>query len=296
MLISSTHTHYLVFSVNCLFKNKPYLGVEFEAQLLPPNKKAEAFIHFKPLETVCYYEDVVFEINGLSKRALTVRGEGARMRIELANPTQKMVNFGALRVGDTVTRTVKLVNHSPTPLNFMLSLLPSSSIPALQDEDVLAVSPSSEVSLKANGGSCNVSVAFSPKFRVPHFSEEVTLECLGMSQPLFVVSGSCHGLEIALDTARVPFGAVTQHSQSSRRILMINSGDIGASFRWEEERFKPDFSISPVDGYISPGMQVCTTSCNSQWHLQSLCYGDGFPELSLIAIVYRFMFSSKSVY
>ena len=40
---------------------------------------------------------------------------------------------------------------------------------------------------------------------------------------------------------------------------MINSGDIGARFLWDHERFAPDFSISPVEGYISPGMQVCVS-------------------------------------
>ena len=212
-------------------------------------------IQFKPSETITYCEHVVFEINGLSKRTIMIRGEGAQMKIELANPAQKIINF-ALHINNTVTKTVKLVNYSPTPLTFMLSLLPSSSTPALQEEGVLSVIPSGDITLKANKGSCNISAIFSPKSRVPYFSEEVTLECLGTSQPLFVVTGSCHGLEISLDTARVPFGAVTQHSESSRRILMINSGDIGASFRWEAERFKPDFTISPVDGYISPGMQV----------------------------------------
>ena len=251
----------LSLSVNLLFKSKPYLAIDFEPQLLPPDKKAEAMIQFKPSEIITYCEDVIFEINGLSKRTITIRGEGAQMKIELANPSQKIINFGALRINDTVTKTVKLVNYSPTPLTFMLSLLPSSSTPALQEEGVLSVTPSGEITLKTNKGSCNINAIFSPKSRVPHFSEEVTLECLGTSQPLFVVTGSCHGLEISLDTARVPFGAVTQQSKSSRRILMINSGDIGASFHWEAERFKPDFTISPVDGYISPGMQVCASNC-----------------------------------
>lgn len=49
-----------------------------------------------------------------------------------------------------------------------------------------------------------------------------------MSQPLVVVTGSCHGLEVTLDSNHLPFGAVVQHSQSSRRVLMMNSGDIGA--------------------------------------------------------------------
>lgn len=27
-------------------------------------------------------------------------------------------------------------------------------------------------------------------------------------------------------------------------------------FLWDEKKFRPDFSITPVDGYISPGMEV----------------------------------------
>ena len=71
------------------------------------------------------------------------------------------------------------------------------------------------------------------------------------------MSGSCIGLEISLDAEYVPFGPVVQDSQSSRRILMINSGDIGARFSWED-KFGPDFTLTPLDGYISPGMQVRT--------------------------------------
>lgn len=54
------------------------------------------------------------------------------------------------------------------------------------------------------------------------------LESSGLSQPLFMVTGSCHGIEITLDTYHIPFGAVVLHSQSTRRILLLNTGDIGA--------------------------------------------------------------------
>ena len=56
------------------------------------------------------------------------------------------------------------------------------------------------------------------------------METHGQCHPLFVVKGSCHGLEIGLDSSHVPFGAVVLNSQSIRRILMINSGDIGARY------------------------------------------------------------------
>ena len=77
-----------------------------------------------------------------------------------------------------------------------------------------------------------------------------------MSQPIFVVTGSCQGIEISLDSDSVPFGAVVLGSRSTRKLIMHNTGDIGAAFNWNIEKFQPDFSISPVKGYISPGMEV----------------------------------------
>lgn len=85
---------------------------------------------------------------------------------------------------------------------------------------------------------------------------QVMLECAGMSQPIFVVTGSCQGIEIALDSDSVPFGAVVLGSRSTRKLIMHNTGDIGAAFSWNVEKFQPDFSITPVKGYISPGMEV----------------------------------------
>ena len=62
---------------------------------------------------------------------------------------------------------------------------------------------------------------------------QVMLECAGLFQPLFVVSGSCQGIEISLDSEALPFGAVVQKSSSSRKLMMLNTGDIGARFKWD---------------------------------------------------------------
>jgi len=58
----------------------------------------------------------------------------------------------------------------------------------------------------------------------------VQLECAGLLQTLFVITGSCHGLEISLDVDSVLFGAVVQNSSSTRQFIMNNTGDIGARF------------------------------------------------------------------
>lgn len=261
MLITNTESKEM--SVCCLFESQPHLSVQFEACLVSSEEPAKVVFEFRPREAVKYAETVTFEINGFFQKSVTIRGEGSRMRIELANPAQKIVNLGALQLGDRgfaqASRTVKVVNHSPSMLKPTLTIVPSSSIPALQEEGVLTVHPAGELTLKANGGTCDVVVSFMPTSRVPQFTEEVTLECQGSSQPLFVVSGSCHGLQVALDLDYVPFGAVVQDTSSVRKILMINSGDIGAAFRWKLEDFGPHFSIAPKEGYISPGMQVIIT-------------------------------------
>ena len=54
------------------------------------------------------------------------------------------------------------------------------------------------------------------------------LEWAGLFQPLFAVTGSCQGIEINLDTDGIPFGAVVQKSSSVRKVVMFNTGDIGA--------------------------------------------------------------------
>lgn len=88
------------------------------------------------------------------------------------------------------------------------------------------------------------------------FFLQVMMEYSGMFQPLFVLTGCCQGMDITLDTEAIAFGSVVQKSQSSRKLVMTNSGDIGARFRWAADKFLPDFSISPAAGYLSPGMDV----------------------------------------
>jgi hydrocephalus-inducing protein len=64
---------------------------------------------------------------------------------------------------------------------------------------------------------------------------QVHLECAGLFQTLFVVTGSCQGLEVSLDADSVPFGAVVQNSSSSRQIIMNNTGDVGARFSTDDK-------------------------------------------------------------
>lgn len=261
-------------SIECLYENTSFLEVNFQATVLQPGGSTTAVITFYPRTVTKYRETLVFQINGLSTQNVDILGEGTEMRVEVANPKQKMVKFGALRVGDSVRHIVPIVNKSPTSITLNVSVTPVSQ--PLHDPSVLYVTPTEPLTLMGRGGNCNVAVYFTPKTRIPQFTEEIMMECAGMSKPLFVVNGCCQGIETSLDQDSVPFGAVVQRSRSTRRIVMQNTGDIGAGFRWEANSFAPDFSIEPTGGYISPGMEVPFTVT---FHPQDLCQDIRYDDL-----------------
>ncbi|KAH0619415.1 hypothetical protein JD844_000028 [Phrynosoma platyrhinos] len=241
-------------SLNCLFANAAHLELGFHAEVLNPGGKAEIPISFYPREAVSYHEIITFEINGLLQKTVEVSGKGIEMKVDVVDPRNKVLKFGSVPAGHTVKKTATIVNDSVAFVTFHLNFV--SSVPELQETKVLTMSPCDEITLKPKGGICHVEVTFSPKSRILPFKEEVLFEGHGLLRSLFVVQGCSQGIEVSLDQDHLPFGAVVLRSQASRRIMMQNTGDIGVGFKWEAKRFKPDFSIRPVEGYISPGMDV----------------------------------------
>ncbi|XP_014668502.1 PREDICTED: LOW QUALITY PROTEIN: hydrocephalus-inducing protein homolog [Priapulus caudatus] len=242
--------------LDCLHVSNGWLEMDFQAQVLPPGGSCEATFTFCPRQTCNYQSAVQFEINGLSKFTVHIKGQGVVLKVEVVDARHKTVRLGSLKIGHVVKKEVSIVNRSVAATTFHLALQPSQA--ALEDPQTLALSPLAEVTLKPRA-TCDVEVIFSPKTRIVPFSEEVALESEGVYLPLFMLMGSCQGLEVGLDTASVPFGAVVLNSQSVRTVVMHNTGDIGTKFRWDTAGFGADFSIVPLTGYVSPGMDVTFT-------------------------------------
>jgi hydrocephalus-inducing protein len=251
-------------TIECLYTSTTNIELLLDSSLvvLSPDETMDIDCYFRPYEAIKYSEDVIFEINGLCKKCINISGEGAVVKVE---PSMKSVNLGSLLVREKSSKIVKLTNMSPLAVTFTVNILPSALVPALQEEGVLSVwfclskaqlaANVKEVTLKPKEV-ISVEVSFCPTVRVPHFSEEVIMESHGLSYPLFIVKGSCHGLDVSLDNNHIPFGAVVLCSKSVRRIQMVNNGDIGTRFEWKVDKFGPDFSISPAKGYLSTGMQI----------------------------------------
>ncbi|KAM3920677.1 hydrocephalus-inducing protein homolog [Leptodactylus fuscus] len=241
-------------SIDCLFNNTAHMELQFCSDVLSPGNKMEVPIMFYPRAAVLYKETVVFLMNGHSKQLVQLQGHGIEMKVEVAEPRYKVVNFGAVNIGQTVKRVIPIVNKSLAPVTCTLHVSPS--IPALQDPKVLSLSLSGEVMLPSHGGLCKLEMQFMPRSRISPFTEEVILESCGVQRSLFVIRGCSQGLELSLDQECVSFGAVVLHSQVTRRIILSNTGELGARFQWDIKKFEPDFSISPVSGYITAGTEV----------------------------------------
>ncbi|EDV21657.1 uncharacterized protein TRIADDRAFT_30117, partial [Trichoplax adhaerens] len=241
-------------SLECLFESTSYLEVRCPSTVLAYGQTCEAEITFCPREITQYNQLVIFEMNGLSKIPIEIMGEGIELKVDVVNSFHKLINFGALRVNQEMIKKVKLINKSKANVSFNLSL--STQSLALQNTNIFNIQPANNITLKQKGGIGEIELLFHPIARITRFTEQIMLDCQGISQPLFAITGCCQGIEVGLDCDTISFGAVSQNSFSIRRMTLYNTGDIGAGFCWNSQQFQPDFSITPVEGYVSPGMEV----------------------------------------
>ncbi|KAM9351908.1 hydrocephalus-inducing protein homolog [Symphorus nematophorus] len=239
-------------SVQCQFSDTSYLEMDFQPDILSPGAVMEVPVKFYPREAFRYHEKLTFILNSSVTKQVAILGQGIEMKLEVEDPRQKKVKLGSLMLGQKVKKQVVLVNRSPLDLSFTLLLNTNT----LLDPRDLSFSPAGELTLKASGGSCNVEIHFSPRQLIPPFTAELQAEFAGLLHPLLTIQGCCQGVEVQLDQNHLAFGAVVQRCQAKKKIVMMNTGDIDARFRWKTENFPTELSIAPAKGSICPGMKV----------------------------------------
>ncbi|XP_041376326.1 hydrocephalus-inducing protein-like isoform X3 [Gigantopelta aegis] len=241
-------------SLSCLYDSTKHLHHNFKSGVIKPGETQEVTFTFYPRDAVKYHETVIFDIDGLNKRSVEFYGQGTDLKIEVADPKFRMVNLGARSIGDEVKKVIPIVNRSLAPIEFKVGITRGSK--TLLPPSVLNIQPQENIVLQPKGGSASIEVNFKPRARILQFTEEVFMGYHDLTQPLFLVKGLCLGMEISLGTELVVFGAVVKNGQSVRKVVMYNTGDMNAKFRWDIKRFAPDFSISPVEGYSTAGGEV----------------------------------------
>lgn len=240
-------------SLRPIYNGPDILVVNCPATLVQPGGKIDAVLVFTPRTPLVLDATVHFEINSRTTLPLVVKGNGVPLRLQLEKPTDRNVAFGAVAVGAVAERQVILVNKSVLPVQFLLT----ADVASLVDHG-LSVHPGNVTTLVPKA-SCGITVRFAPTGRLNPFSEEIALQCLSQMEPLLHVTGCCQAVQVELDMAQLAFGAVAVNSQCSRRVLMTNSGDIGARFKWNTVPLGTFFTVSPAEGYISAGREVPLT-------------------------------------
>ena len=220
---------------------------------LVAGEETEMIIRFYPRTIGKLVDTVQIEVNGLSKVDLVLKGEGTEFKVDLMSPEYRNINFGALRAGLAAQKTFQLVNKSSIPANFRIG--PKSVLDRLKQLDIDLTVRDEHITLKPRGV-YSIDVKFTPKYRRSLFSEELFLTAPGITRPLLIVSGACQGVDVKLESDMLAFGAVVHRSSTTRKLQIMNTGDVGIRFRWDTSKFEPHFSISPAEGYISAGMDV----------------------------------------
>ncbi|KAF8569703.1 hypothetical protein P879_07051, partial [Paragonimus westermani] len=174
--------------------------------------------------------------------------------------------------------------------NTKVSLAPSMNPPSAPSVEVRLCNPIAEdhqlslapvsnallpTILEANGGKITVEVSFQSTKRLERFTEEVLCELAAVDRdrpniqppeegqenkrfylPVFIVQGAYKMHDIRFDMDSVNFGPVVCGGQLTKRLVLVNYGDLGAKFTWVEKTFGSGLTIEPMDGFIAPNTEV----------------------------------------
>ena len=215
-----------IIDISCdlVFESTPYLEVKSSPTVLAPGEFQEIPISFLPKENRHYKETLAFEINGLFRADVQIKGEGCPVKVELFDVKHANANFGSLMANQSTTRYVKLVNRSKIPT--LVSLAPSLLV--LQRYGISAI-PAGDLYLKPREAG-TLTLNFRPTARLRQFFEEIPLSVSGETRSLFNISGACLGTELKLASESLPFGAVSLGSKVTKRLHLENTGDVITNF------------------------------------------------------------------
>ncbi|XP_072764383.1 hydrocephalus-inducing protein homolog [Anoplolepis gracilipes] len=149
---------------------------------------------------------------------------------------------------------------------------------------VLEIEPAESIALQS-GKIVNITVKYKSMRRMRPFVAKVAFQTNSTIQPLFILRGSCIGAEFRLNRTCISFGIIVQGCLSETKVVLLNIGDIGARFKWNTSKLPRDFSINPVTGYCSPGMNVNFIVSFRPTRHDSLIEGDATLEIEKYGVL-----------
>lgn len=111
-MLLATNTGAEKNNVECLYNSTPQLEVPPTTWMMDGGEQDCLIIKFMPREYIKYNEKISFLINGLDTMSVWVHGIGTPMIVELVDPSQKLVSFGDVHMGETKILKVIIFNYS----------------------------------------------------------------------------------------------------------------------------------------------------------------------------------------
>ena len=242
-------------SIETLYEKSAYLDIQLApGQVILPSLKGKENILqvpvvFTPRDIQKYDETVTFDINGLHKIDVNIKGEGIPLKLELEKSEYANVDFGIQRVGSDATRTVRLANYGKKSITLNFNV--NDQFENLKMKNYISVFPEKQFSINSRD-SIDIELRFNPKTRLNQFKHELQYEIVDNHElhKLLNIMGSCHGIELKLLDEIVGFGSVVINSKLVKKVQVVNLGDVNAKFLWDTMFCQQFFTISPKKGII----------------------------------------------
>lgn len=231
-------------SVDCEYQKIRSLMVDFTPVVLEPLAECSVPIRFAPRDVKDHAYVIPFLINGSSKVHVNVTGRGILPNVELVDVPTQRINFGAVNVGSTNTKSFTLANKSRRSIRVQLLDMAASLV-----DCGVTFNPTTTVDIPGRGTS-TFRMTFSPTKRLPLFTQDLHIHYAGVTKKLLIVSGKAQGAEARLDSEFLSFGTVMLHSQTSKTLKLENVGDVPLTYQWLESTIGPHIDIRPRKGKI----------------------------------------------
>ena len=241
-VLSITNKDKSLVAVDSLFDNKEHLETDASSFVIPPGEKRDVRISFAPRDVTMYQETLSFTLNGLTTISAVVRGEGTLPKVDVLT---RQVRYGILRVMEKREIEVKIQCKSKIPTPFSLE----SCLPPELTKLGISTNLDSLVYLKPKE-TRSIIFTYKPIVRMRPFSHDVKMIVSGQELPFVNVSGSCHGAEVHVDNKTINFGTVVAGTRVTKKVVLLNTGDLNLEFNWNERKLGTDVTIVPLSGSI----------------------------------------------
>jgi len=231
------------------FDEVSFLTATVNQTTIAPGESVSVNLAFAPPTAGKFSTKLPFLINGLYMQSVTVQGEGCDLRVELADPSQQQLSLGSVPHGQSVSRSVGLVNRSRRPVDVSLA----EAAERLREKSVLLSFAGGGVESTLRPRETRaIELRFVPDGRITPFSEPIVATICGIHRALVQVSAACIAMDLQLEMEQVSFGQATLHSRITRPLMLQNRGDMPSTWKIDKAMLLPDFSVSPLEGYLQP--------------------------------------------